>query len=103
MLSLWLSQQAQSQPACSILKCSPKFAGWSVIGGSPLYLKTHSKRRGMGHSFALQDQTTLAADDVGIIRQFFARLSDAANHGLLLVIRSLGYLGAAKQGRLKAK
>jgi len=64
--------------------------------GLPLYLRLAFERARSWRSF---DPPQPLGDDVSaIIRQTFARLSDAANHGEPMIRRSLGYLTAAKEG-----
>ena len=70
---------------------------------NPLYLKLAFEEARRWHSY---DGVPLGADDVsglsedipGIIQDLFVRLSDQANHGEVLVSRSLGYLAASKNG-----
>lgn len=62
----------------------------------PLYLKLafEEARRWKSHT----EKTELGQNIPGIIHDLFARLSEASNHGDLLVFRSLGYLAAARNG-----
>ena len=64
--------------------------------GLPLYLKLAFEEARRWHSYTTG--TKLSPDVPGIIRDLFRRLSDDANHGPMLVSRSLGYLGASKKG-----
>jgi NACHT domain- and WD repeat-containing protein len=65
-------------------------------GGMPLYLKLafEEARRWKSYTPAVD----LAPDIAGLIRQLFDRLSLDANHGSMVVSRSLGYLAASKNG-----
>ncbi|HEX2695416.1 MAG TPA: AAA family ATPase, partial [Acidobacteriota bacterium] len=64
--------------------------------GLPLYLKTvFEEARRWNSDTPVPD---LGADVPGIIRGLFSRLSSEAQHGPVLVSRSLGYLAAAKNG-----
>src|SRR5207244_7096470 len=49
-------------------------------------------------SYTSASETVVSADIPGVIGELFARLSAEANHGPLLVSRSLGYLCAARRG-----
>lgn len=64
--------------------------------GLPLYLKFAFEEARLWHSFS--SPVELDPEVMGIIRQLFARLSAEANHGKILVARSLAYLRAAKNG-----
>jgi len=64
--------------------------------GLPLYLRLAFEEARLWRSF--DGVQPLGDDALAIIRQTFARLSDAANHGEPLIRRSLGYLTAAKEG-----
>jgi len=64
--------------------------------GLPLYLRLVFEEARRWHSYDALPK--LAPDIPGMIRQLFGRLSQEANHGALLVERSLGYLAAAKDG-----
>jgi WD40 repeat protein len=64
--------------------------------GSPLHLRLAFEE---GRLWRSSDPPTDLADDVpGLVRQLFGRLSSEANHGAVLVERSLGYLAAARHG-----
>ena len=64
--------------------------------GLPLYLKLSFEEARRWKSYT--DRTNLSRDIPGLIKNFFARLSSDANHGEIIVSRSLGYLAAAKNG-----
>jgi hypothetical protein len=64
--------------------------------GLPLYLKLAFEEARLWRSFSAQP--TLSSDIPGIIRDLLSRLSLEANHGKIVVARSLGYLKAAKNG-----
>ena len=64
--------------------------------GLPLYLKLAFEEACRWKSYT--EKTELSSDIPGVIRDLFARLSLDANHGKIMVSRSLGYLAAAKNG-----
>ena len=68
----------------------------------PLYLKLALEEAKRWHSYdnvpKYEGRLGLAKDIPGIIGDLFWRLSQPANHGRLLVERSLGYLAAARNG-----
>jgi WD40 repeat protein len=65
-------------------------------GGMPLYLKLAFEEARRWRSYS--PLVDLDGDILSVIRQLFERLSLDANHGKLMVERSLGYLAAAKNG-----
>jgi len=64
--------------------------------GLPLYLKLAFEEARRWKSYT--ERTELSPDTPGIILDLFARLSSDANHGRMMVSRSLGYLAASKNG-----
>lgn len=68
----------------------------SAERGMPLYLKLAFEEARRWKSYT--PPVDLAPTITGIIRQLFDRLSSNANHGDVVVARSLGYLAAAKNG-----
>jgi hypothetical protein len=64
--------------------------------GLPLYLKLAFEEARRWKSYT--PPVSLAPGIPGIIRQLFARLSQDASHGAVVVSRSLGYLAASKNG-----
>jgi hypothetical protein len=66
--------------------------------GFPLYLKLAAEESRLWKSYAPEDACTLGEGVAGIIDTLFARLASNANHGQVLVERSLGYLAAARYG-----
>jgi NACHT domain- and WD repeat-containing protein len=64
--------------------------------GMPLYLKLAFEEARRWKSYT--PVVDLKPDIPGIIRQLFGRLSSDANHGDVVVSRSLGYLAASKNG-----
>ncbi|MFW6135642.1 MAG: AAA family ATPase [Chloroflexota bacterium] len=62
----------------------------------PLYLKLAFEEARRWHSY--DGSPGLSGDAGGVIRDLFGRLSSEANHGEVLVSRSLGYLAAGKNG-----
>jgi hypothetical protein len=92
LLKVWLGEAARTLQAPQMDEVMAKFRE----NGLPLYLKLafEEARRWRSYSPAVH----LDSDIQGIIRQLFARLSLDANHGPLVVSRSLSYLAAAKYG-----
>ena len=66
--------------------------------GLPLYLKLAAEESRLWKSFTPPDACTLGEGIAGIIDTLFDRLASNANHGPVLVERSLGYLAAARYG-----
>jgi WD40 repeat protein len=66
--------------------------------GLPLYLKLAFEEARRWRSFDAADKCVLGGDVGGMIDVLFDRLSAEANHGPILVNRSLGYLAAARYG-----
>ena len=66
--------------------------------GLPLYLKLAAEESELWKSYALEDACTLGEGVAGVIDTLFDRLASNANHGPVLVERSLGYLAAARYG-----
>ena len=64
--------------------------------GLPLYLKLAFEEARLWRSFS--PPPSLSTDIPGVIRDLLSRLSLEANHGQVLVARSLGYLRASKNG-----
>lgn len=107
LLDLWLTSAARTlQPdqrrevlekfAQSSLAEQPAETGDRRRGGLPLYLKLafEESRRWTATGRHKPLSTTVP----GIIRDLFERLSDDANHGAMMVSRSLAYLAAGKSG-----
>jgi WD40 repeat protein len=66
--------------------------------GLPLYLKLAAEESKLWKSYTPPDACTLGEGVAGIIDTLFARLASNANHGPVLVERSLGYLAAGRYG-----
>jgi WD40 repeat protein len=66
--------------------------------GLPLYLKLAFEEARRWRSFDPEESCVLGNDVGDMIDVLFNRLSGEANHGPILVNRSLGYLGAARYG-----
>ena len=66
--------------------------------GLPLYLKLAAEESKLWKSYAPPDVCTLGEGIAGVIDTLFHRLASDANHGPVLVKRSLGYLAAARYG-----
>lgn len=77
-------------------ECSDAERSGEQGGGLPLYLKLAFEEARRWKSYS--PLVSLAPDIPGIIRQLFARLSQDANHGAVVVSRSLSYLAASKNG-----
>jgi len=69
-----------------------------VQSGLPLYLKLAFEEARRWRSFDAAESCALGSDVSSMIDVLFARLSGQANHGPILVNRSLGYLAAARYG-----
>jgi len=66
--------------------------------GLPLYLKLAAEESRLWKSFSSPDACRLGEGIAGILDTLFDRLASNANHGPVLVERSLGYLAAARYG-----
>jgi WD40 repeat protein len=66
--------------------------------GLPLYLKLAAEESKLWKSYTPEDACTLGEGVAGVIDTLFDRLASNANHGPVLVERSLGYLAAARYG-----
>ncbi len=64
----------------------------------PLYLKLAFEEARRWRSFQAVESCVLGSDVGGMIDVLFNRLSEEANHGPILVNRSLGFLAAARYG-----
>jgi hypothetical protein len=94
VLDAWLADARRAlQPAQREVVLS-RFAE----DGLPLYLRFAFEESRRWKSYAPPEETTLRSGVAGIIGQLFDRLSSPANHGPMLVARTLGYLGAARNG-----
>ncbi len=109
LLNRWLSQEGRTLQPHQELEVLTGFAESSrhkdegsdaerggEQGGLPLYLKLAFEEARRWKSYS--PKVSLAPDIPGIIRQLFAWLSQDANHGAVVVSRSLGYLAASKNG-----
>jgi len=92
LLCLWLKDAGRTLQANQREEVFGKFARSRL----PLYLKLAFEEACRWRSYA--PKTELSPDISGIIRVLFRRLSLDANHGKMMVSRSLGYLAAAKNG-----
>jgi NACHT domain- and WD repeat-containing protein len=92
LLQRWLDDAGRTLQPIQTEEVFRKFAAC----GLPLYLKLafEEARRWKSHD----EDISLAADIPGLVRQLLDRLSSDANHGAILVSRSLGYLAAARNG-----
>lgn len=92
LLDLWRKDAHRSLQQNQRHEVLDRFA----VEGLPLYLKLvfEEARRWTSSD----EQTILSTDIPGIIRDLFARLALEANHGEVLVSRSLSYLAAARNG-----
>ncbi len=64
----------------------------------PLYLRLASEECRLWKSYSTQDACTLGEGIAGVLDTLFNRLATNANHGPVLVERSLGYLATARYG-----
>ncbi len=94
VLSAWLVDAKRELQAGQRQKVLSGFAQ----SGLPLYLKLAFEESRRWRSFDAAERCVLGRDVGGMIDVLFARLSEEANHGPILVNRSLGYLAAARYG-----
>jgi WD40 repeat protein len=99
LLDLWLDEAGRTLQPDQRADLLDKFGQC----GLPLYLKLAFEEARRWRSYdglpvGADDQPGLSSDIAGVIRDLFWRLSQEANHGQMLVSRSLGYLAAAKNG-----
>jgi len=66
--------------------------------GLPLYLKLAAEESKLWKSYTPPDACKLGEGLAGVIDTLFSRLASNANHGPVLVERSMGYLAAARYG-----
>ena len=66
--------------------------------GLPLYLKMAAEESRLWKSYTPHDACKLGEGVLGVIDTLFDRLASNANHGPVLVERSLGYIAAARYG-----
>jgi hypothetical protein len=92
LLRVWLGEAGRTLQSQQMDEVLGKFSQ----EGLPLYLKLAFEEARRWRSYT--PAVSLASDIPGIIRQLFARLSQDANHGAVVVSRSLSYLSAAKNG-----
>jgi hypothetical protein len=94
LLDVWLEEASRAlQP-----QQREEVLGKFTRNGLPLYLKLAFEETRLWKSYTPSRETELQPDIPSIIRQLFKRLSDQANHGQVMVERSLAYLAAAKNG-----
>jgi NACHT domain- and WD repeat-containing protein len=98
LLTQWLEQAGRTLQPHQREEVLGRFVAPDQPGGLPLYLKLAFEEARRWTSYMPAHKTLLTSDVGGLLRQLFARLSESANHGPLLVGRSLAYLAAAKQG-----
>ena len=107
LLEAWLTEAGRTLQPPQRTEVLTKFALSAMITdegggdeqkqhGMPLYLKLafEEVRRWKSYTPLVE----LTPNIPGIIRQLFGRLKSKANHGEMLVSRSLGYLAASKNG-----
>ncbi|MFQ5864544.1 MAG: AAA family ATPase [bacterium] len=92
LLDLWLEHAGRTLQVQQQKAIIEKFTGCPL----PLYLKLTFEEARLWRSY--DGVPELGADIPGMIHNLFQRLSTEANHGAMLVSRSLGYLAAAKNG-----
>ena len=92
LLDLWMAEQGRMFQAEQKKEVLDKFHQ----NGLPLYLKLAFE---MARGWKSYDEPKALNPDIhGIINEMFSSMSDDANHGQVMVSRSLGYLAAAKNG-----
>ncbi len=95
LLDLWLEDARRTLSAPQRQEVLEKFEA----EGLPLYLKLAFEEARRWKSYTPEAETRLTPRIPGIIREnLFKRLSSPANHGEVMVARSLSYLAAAKNG-----
>lgn len=94
LLDFWLANAGRTLQDHQSGEVLTKFEGF----GLPLYLKLAFEDARRWKSYTPPTDTVLSPDVPGIISALFERLSRKANHGKLLVSRSLAYLCAARRG-----
>ncbi|MGD1994997.1 MAG: AAA family ATPase, partial [Anaerolineae bacterium] len=99
LLDLWLKEAGRTLQPEQRQHVLARFAQCP----RPLYLKLAFEEARRWRSYdglpaGAGEAPGLSPDIDGVIRDLLARLSSAANHGPLLVSRSLGYLAAARNG-----
>jgi WD40 repeat protein len=92
LLDLWLADAGRTLQDLQRDEILSKF----TINGLPLYLRLAFEESRRWRSYI--EYMPISSDIPGIIRDLFRRLANKANHGKVLVERSLGYLGASKNG-----
>jgi hypothetical protein len=92
LLNVWLKEAERTLQPLQRDTILDSFAK----NGLPLYLKLtfEEAKRWKSYSPAI----TLSPDIPGMIRNLYARLSSDANHGQIMVSRSLSYMAAGKNG-----
>jgi WD40 repeat protein len=96
LLDRWLAGAGRTLRPEQRAAVLDRFAGSGQ--GLPLYLRLAFEEARRWRSFDPPAATRLGHDLGEAVQGLFDRLSDAANHGPLLVSRALGYLAAARQG-----
>jgi NACHT domain- and WD repeat-containing protein len=94
LLHLWLSRAGRTLQDDQRDEVLGKF----VKEGLPLYLRLAFEEARRWPSFMPAARTVLSRDVPGLIHALFDRLASRANHGTVLVARSLGDLAAARNG-----
>ncbi len=92
LLDLWLEDAGRTLQKDQREDILGKFK----MNGLPLYLKLAFEEARRWKSYSADRR--LSPDIMGVIRDFFIRLSADINHGSIMVSRSLGYLAASKNG-----
>jgi hypothetical protein len=94
LLDVWLQDAGRTLQPHQRSEVLREFAA----DGRPLYLKLAFEEARRWKSYTDPRETVLRSDIPGVLQDLFHRLSSEANHGAILVSRSLGYLAAAKNG-----
>ena len=93
LLDNWLREAGRRLEPAQRAEVVNKFK----TNGLPLYLKLAFEEARLWHSYTAE--ITLQPDVFSLLRDnLFARLADKAEHGEMLVSRSLGYLAASRNG-----
>ncbi|MFX1296789.1 MAG: DUF4062 domain-containing protein [Promethearchaeota archaeon] len=92
ILTLWLKNENRTLQPDQKQAVIEKFSA----NGLPLYLRLVFEE--ILHWKSHTKKVILSPDIPSVIRDLFKRLSDEANHGKIIVSRSLGYLAATRNG-----
>ena len=94
ILDRWLAERGRTLRLHQRDQVLDRFA----VSGLPFYLRVAMEEAARWESDRPPGKTRLEADVAGIVRALIGRLSDGAEHGAVLVTRTLAYLTCAKSG-----